>query len=836
MIESDLQHWLTKNHLHGYLDAFKAHDIVFEDLPELTEVDLREMGLKTGPRKQFLRCISRSNAEFRRKPSHATIEPGGESRQLTVLFYDLVNSTVFIRTFGGEIAQEIEINFHRKCEAIVAKYGGIKSKEQGDGGFCLFGYPMAHEDAAHRAVHAALEIIDAAKDVTRNLSIQWQVRVRVGIATGRVVAQSTDDLGHVMVTGDAANLAPRLKDEVPPNSVAISPRTRRHLGEAFKMAKLGARTLKGFEDRRIEVFQVLDHRPGLTRFEASHSGTLGRMIGREAELALVAQRWNTAREGEGQVVLLTGRAGIGKSRLARTVIDHTGLEPGLVQHFQCSAIHRSTPLYPFVERIKRVADLERQDSMKARSKKLRIYLADKFKDPETVFALFAPLLSIKDSRETVLLQLSAEEQKEATVKALIDEIVQASGNGASVIWIEDVHWIDATSHELLVQLIRRVETLRTLIVLTARDTSPISEFLIQWRSRNFTEIGLGMMNKKESRQFVTGLLGQTKIHSTQIDRIVSKAGGLPLWIEELTKMVRDWEVDSDQRPTSSEHGFEAMLPTPDTLEDFLMERLDRLSLPVKQLAQFASALGSEFTYGLLKDMSENASAIYDLEDALEELVATGHLVRDGPTPNSVYWFRHALIQDAAYDSMLRRDKQILHAQIAQILEVDYKSAASFRPEIIAHHFSNADPAKHTFQAIFYWVQAGDLAQSHFSMQEAINHYERGLQLVDGLAEGLRDTRESAEKADTLELSLRIGAARAISSAKGQSGQGIEENYRRALELATDLEVPKEQFHAHLALAENYYVGGKLSEGRMEKRRSPLPKGLTMRMSCFTETV
>ena len=566
------------------------------------------------------------------------------------------------------------------------------------------------------------------------------------------------------VAGETPNLAARLQAVAQPGAVVIAESTRRLIGAGFEVEDLGPQALKGFADA-VRAWRVLGERAVGSRFEARATG-LTPLVGREQEVALLLDRWQQARDGEGQVVLLSGEPGIGKSRIARGLDERLAGETLSRLSHQCSPYYVDTALHPTVEQLERAAGFQRDDTPDAKLDKLEALLAQGADRAGETAQLIAALLSIATEGRYPPLNASPQRQMERTIDALVEQVTGLARRRPVLCLFEDLHWADPTTLELLDQLVGRISGERVLLLLTFRP-----EFSPPWRGRpHATLIALNRLPRRQSAALAEAVAGGRALPDAVLQQIVARADGVPLFVEELTKAVLEAAGDTPE-PASARHGLAGpSTPTiPATLQDSLMARLDRLA-GAKELAQIGAAIGREFGYELLAAVSLLGEG--ELREALEQLVASELVFVRGAPPAATYTFKHALVQDAAYASLLKSRRQQLHARIARELEERWPETRETRPELLAHHFAEAGVAD---KAAAYGFEAGRAAFSRSAVAEAVVHLQRALGLLTGLPED--DGRRR------LELDLQIALGHALIAARGYGVPGVGEAFARARQLA-----------------------------------------------------
>jgi class 3 adenylate cyclase/predicted ATPase len=765
----DVAAWLRSLGLERYEQTFRDNEIDWEVLPELNEADLERLGLPLGPRKKLLKAIAglqeRAGPEAGPAVAAPLTAPEAERRQLTVMFCDLVGSTALAERLDAEEMGDLIRAYHERVSAEVGRFEGHVAKYMGDGVLAYFGWPRAHEDDAERAIRAGLGIVEGVHGLRPRPDLQ-PLQVRVGIATGPVVVGELIGAGEARersVVGETPHLAARLQALAEPDTVVISRRTRRLIGGLFELADLGTHELKGF-GRPVRAWRVLGEGRAESRFEALRAATLTPLVGRDGELALLLRRWEQARDGEGQAVLLSGEPGIGKSRLTRALQQE--LAEGTytrILHF-CSPYHQNSALYPIVYHLQRAARFERDDGDEEKLDKLKGLLARSTDDLGTDMPLLAALLAIPTGTRYPPLDLAPEQQKARTLERLVAQVEGLARREPVLALYEDVHWIDPTSLELLDLLVERVRALPVLVVVTFRP-----EFRPPWIGQpHVTLLTLNRLSRRYGTAIIDRLTGGKVLPPEVQKQIVAKTDGVPLFLEELTKTILESGLLREEGDRYSLHGPLPPLAIPATLHDSLTARLDRL-VPVKEVAQIGAAIGREFSYELLAAVAlllEN-----ELHEALARLEEAELVFRRGTPPHATFTFKHALVQDAAYDSMLRSRRQQVHAAIARALEERSAAGATALPEVIAYHCTEAGLAE---PAVGYWWRAAQLAAQRSATLEAIAHLENGLTLLRTLPDSPENVR--------LQLDMQVALGTALMAAKGWSSPATVAAFTRAAEL------------------------------------------------------
>ena len=783
--------WLAKIGLERYAPAFADNDIDVSVLFHLTDADLEKLGVSLGHRRKMLAAIAvlAGAAPASQQPALTESKPQdtAERRQVTVMFSDLVGSTALSARMDPEDLREV-ISAYQKCVAeTVQRFGGFVAKYMGDGVLVYFGYPQAHEDDAERAVRAGLELIQAVIALKSSASLQ----ARVGVATGLVVVGDLIGKGSAQeqaVVGETPNLAARLQAAATRSTVAIDITTRRLLGGLFEYRDLGGIEAKGFANR-VQAYEVV--RPSMveSRFEALRTATTP-LVGREEEVDLLLRRWQQAKRGDGCVVLISGEPGIGKSRIAQTIVELLGGEPHTRLRYFCSPHYQDSALYPSIAQLERAAGLRREDTAEQRLDKLEAVLAQGTNDLSEAVPLLADLLSIPTDDRYPPLNLTPQKHKEKTLHALLAQLEGLAARQPVLMVWEDVHWSDPTTRESLDLLIDRLPSLRVLAVITFRP-----EFTPPWIGRSHvTMLTLNRLPRRQGAEIVAHVTGGKALPKEIADQIIDRTDGVPLFLEELTKAVIESGVLTGTGDHFTMTGPVAPLAIPTSLHASLLARLDRLA-PTRDVVQICAALGRSFSHELISAVAEMPEQ--QLNDALAQLVDAELMFRRGASPNAEYTFKHALVQDAAYSTLLRTRRQQLHSHIARTLENRFPEIVTAHPERVAQHYAEAGvPDK----AARYQLKAGQQAIGRSAMAEAEGLLRRGLDLVLRLPDGPERQKR--------EFDLQMALAMAQFAMTGWAAPAAGEALGRARQLGARLNQPARlarvligQFVYHLNRAE-----------------------------------
>jgi class 3 adenylate cyclase/predicted ATPase len=700
------------------------------------------------------------------------------------MFCDLVGSVSLAERLDPEDFNDVLATYLRQATTIVEAGGGLVARYLGDGILAYFGYPAAHEDDTERAIMTGLELIKAVGELGRTPE---RLRLRIGIATGTVIVGDlihSAQMDQPAVVGETPNLAARLQALAQPNTVVIDDRTRRLTGRLFECDDLGMQQLKGFA-KPLRAWRVLARSAVDSRFEALHSVDLP-LVGRQEEFELLLRRWNQTKSGEGQVVLVSGEAGIGKSRLAAELVTKLRGEPHLRLHYSCSPQHQGSALYPLINQLMRAGGIAGADSDEQKFDKLRSLLAPTTKDPLDL-ALIADLLSISTKDLLPQLELNPQARKLATFAALGAGIKELSSRQPLLIVIEDVHWIDPTSLELAELCVDAAERQKILLILTSRPG-----FSPSWADRpHVSHVTLNRLTRSHASAIIKGIAGEISLPQEVLEQILDRTDGVPLFVEELSKTVIESGLarfDGDALSSDAQ-------AIPSTLQASLLARLDRMSA-VREVIEIAAAIGREFAFGLL-------SAVYrfpeeQLKEALLQLASAELIYRQIDPPNESYKFKHALVQDAAYATLLRGQRKDLHARIAKALEERFPDRVSTEPEVLAYHFSQAGLVP---PAIKYWQAAGQRATERAGNVEAVGYFDKALALLQTLPE--------TPQRDQQELMLLIGRGLPLTAIRSYAAADVGDNYRSAHALCKRMGAAPQIFPVLQGLYRFYLVGAEL---------------------------
>ena len=817
--------WLDQLGLAQYAEVFERNAVDFDLLCELTDEDLEKVGvLPLGHRKKLLKAIAgldgtKASAAKAQSAQGQLLSRGSfgaeaERRQLTVMFCDLVGSTALSHELDPEQLRELMRAYQRACGQVIAKYDGHVAQYLGDGLMVYFSWPQAHEDDAERAVRASLEIVDAVKSVSAAVPLQ----VRIGIATGPVVVGETgagDASVPKVAIGETPNLAARLQGLAGPDEIIVGLTTKHLLGVSFEYHDLGQHVLKGIAES-VRAWRVLGAASVEGRFEATReAGALTPLVGREEEVQLLLQRWEQAKAGEGQAVLLCGEPGVGKSRILQVLRERIGRERHIRLRFQCSPFHTNSAFHPIIEQFERAAGFARDDSADQKLDKMEALLGAAEGGAQPAAPLFAAMLSLPLDRYPVVRQ-SPQQRKDSTVDAQVGQLLGLARSQPILFLLEDAHWADPTTLETLDRTMDRIESACVLILVTSRPG-----FQPAWVGQSrVTALTLARLSRREAAALAEKVTGGKPLPPEVLDQIVAKTDGVPLFVEELTKSVLESGLLRDSGERYELEGPLPPLAIPSTLQDSLMARLDRLA-PIKEVAQIAAAIGREFSHELLAAVSLRPAA--ELDAALEQLVDAELVFQFGPPAAGTYAFKHALVQDAAYQSILRSRHPQLHASIAGALEARFPDIAKGAPELLAGHYEKAGMPD---DAVVWYVRAGHHAWVRSANKEAVSHLERALSLLAQISD--------AQKRSSLEFDIRASLGTLHMTLEGWISPKARTQFERVHELSDIPGHEEQKFVAQAGLIVALCWAGRSSEAlRLSEELLRVASGTKQRVHELT---
>jgi class 3 adenylate cyclase/tetratricopeptide (TPR) repeat protein len=759
--------WLKRLGLQQYSRCFAENDIDVSILRDLDDSDLEKIGVASlGHRRKLLRAIADLTCLEGHTPTggRTAVVPSSdgapkdtaERRQVTVVFSDLVGSTALSTRMDPEDLREV-ISAYQTCVAdTVRRFGGFVAKYMGDGVLVYFGYPHAHEDDPERAVRAGLEMVAAVSGLKTHAPLQ----TRVGIATGLVVVGDLIGSGasqEQAIVGETPNLAARLQGVAEPNSVVIAESTRRLVGSLFELNDLGSKEVKGIAGP-VRAWAALRQASVESRFDALHASGLTELVGREEELALLLRRWSKAKTGEGQVVLLSGEPGIGKSRLTAALLEWLAAEPHTRLRYFCSPQHTDSAFYPIITQMERAARFAHDDTVQTKLNKLDGVLVQS-STPRQDAALFADMLSQPSDGRYPTLELTAQQRRQRTLEALMRQLEALSRTHPVLMIFEDIHWIDPTSLEALGRTVDRIRTLGVLLIITYRP-----ELEPPWIGQpHVTALTLNRLGQRAIEAMIDHVAGNKLLPASVRQDIVERTDGIPLFVEEMTKALLE---AGDQEAERAVAAFPSpSVAVPASLHASLMARLDRLG-PAKEVAQIGAVIGREFSRPLLDAVARKPEA--ELQSALHELIEAGLLFRLGVPPHTTYLFKHALVQDTAYGTLLREPRRALHARIAETLESQFAKIAESQPELLARHYTEAGV---TEKATRLWGKAGDRSLARSAFKEAAEQLSRAISQTATLPRTPASRRE--------EIKLHAALRNVLVHLKGYAAPESKEALERA---------------------------------------------------------
>jgi class 3 adenylate cyclase/predicted ATPase len=765
----DIVVWLRSLGLERYEAAFRDNEIDERVLPSLTQEDLKEIGVgPVGHRRIFLEAIAALRGDTGNNAPSADVattcsvpnvspDDRAERRQVTVMFSDLVGSTALSTRMDPEDLREVISAYQNSVAEAVGRFGGFVAKYMGDGVLIYFGYAQAHEDDAERAVRAGLQLVTA----IGNLKTHAALQTRVGIATGLVVVGDLIGSGSSQeqpIVGDTPNLAARLQGIAKPNSVVIAESTRKLVGSLFELEDLGPQELKGISGP-TRAWAALRPASVEGRFEAMHASGLTDLVGRQEELELLLRRWSRAKSGEGQVVLLSGEAGIGTSRLTAALLERLANEPHTRLRYFCSPQHTDSAFYPIISQMERAAGLAHDDTVQAKLDKLDALLAQSLASREDV-ALLAEMLSLPNDGRYPTLELAPNQRRQRTLEALITQIKALARRNPVLMIFEDAHWADPTSLEVLGRSVDRIKALGVLLIVTYRP-----EFEPPWVGQpHVTTLTVNRLGQREIAAMIDRVVGNKPLLAHIRQDIVERTDGVPLFIEEMTKAVLEADGPDDaERAVASIPA--PSLAVPASLHASLMARLDRLG-SAKEIAQIGAVIGREFSHALLAAVARKEEGA--LQAALDGLMGAGLLFRQGVPPHATYLFKHALVQDTAYSTLLRERRRGLHARIAEVLEIQFSEITASQPELVALHYTEASLIE---RAAAFWAKAAQQSLERSALVEAITQFNRALDQLDTL------TATPALRRERIELQAAVISP--LMHVKGYSSPEVKAATERA---------------------------------------------------------
>ncbi len=816
-IALDLGVWLRNLGLERYTDAFSENEIDAGVLSTLTNEDLKDLGVSlVGHRRRILDAITALNEGQASASAPSTVSDrvgdnsideaspsktaDAERRQLTVMFIDLVGSTELSRRLDPEDMRDVIHRYQNTVAGEIARFEGHIAKFMGDGVLAYFGYPVAHEDDAERAIRAGL----AVKNTIGNIETPHGeiLETRIGVATGLVVVGDLVGEGtseERVVIGETPNLAARLQALAAEGSIVISESTAHLLGGIFDLSILGMQSLKGFPEG-VQAYRVIGEGAAESRFDALHAKGTNPLVGREQEIGLLLQRWGLASGGEGQVVQLIGEPGIGKSHGVQALRQLVSQEQHTRFRYHCSPYHTNSALYPIIDQLTRAAGFERTDSPDECLDKLEQLLARPDRDPTKDVPAIAALLSVATGDRYPPLDLSPQRQKSLVFEVGIGQLESIAGENAVLVILEDIQWIDPTSLEYFDAIVQRIEHLPVFLVTTCRPGTDA-----RWTGYpHVALLTLSRLGRTDALSIINDLTGGRGLPEEVLEHILLRTDGVPLFVEELTKAVLESDLLSADDGQLTLRGPLPPVAIPSTLQDSLMARLDRLA-PVKEVAQIGAVIGRSFSFELI---SAVAGLPEDkLKESLDQLVESELVFRRGVAPNATYAFKHALVQDTAYQTLLKTKLRVLHARIADVLEKQFPKLTQTQPEIVAHHLTKAGLVD---KAVEYWIVAGQVAMTRSATPEAIAHLDSGYHVLMTLPD--------SDERDRQELCIQLARGSAMVAAHGFAAPETGGAYKRARDLCECLDDIPQLFAVEYGLCLFHLYAGDLDAAQAASKK------------------
>lgn len=783
---SNINNWLLELGLAQYAPSFERNAITPDLLEKLNDSDLKVLGVDLlGHRKRLLQAIESLQKNSVPAPAgnkrstqlgHALAQPdasdntlaaAGERRQITVLFCDLVDSTQMSASMDPEDMRQIIQTYHTVCQSVIESYGGKVAQFLGDGVMAYFGWPIAHENEAERALRSALELVTAIKAVQTNST---PLQVRIGIASGPVVVSRTNGARNniMLAVGETPNLAARLQTLAEAGHIVVAPLTRKLAKNLFRYSDKGLQQLKGIQ-APMQIWQLEGEEITSGRIageDAAHTA----FVGRESETAQLKQLWSHILLGQGKVVVLIGEPGIGKSRTARLLEEHIANEDHACLRMQASPFHNNSAFYPIIKYLLQAAEISETDTQVEKHAKVRKLLRDNGESSSHAIGLISKLLGLLPAGTDPDLAATPARKKEQTIKYLCLLLSNLSERFPLLMIIEDLHWLDASSFEVIEQVMHQVGSKRVMLLATSRSEPPA----IWFDSPQMTLLHLGRLNAPQARQLIDKLCEDGKLPDELKRSIAEMTDGVPLFIEELTKSLQESGAYKSGSTRADLSTTKTQVKVPLTLRDSLMARLDRLAFG-REVAQIASCIGPEFEFDLLSMISPYKGET--LDSALGLLQLSGLVTRKSIAQKEVYVFKHRMVQEVAYESLLKSLRLQLHGRIAVAMEEYFPDYAANQPELLAHHFTAADMPQ---KAVVYWQKGGVIALQRMAVQEAASHVVSALQQLQYLPESVAR--------DTTELELRTSLGTAWMALRGWAAPQIAEHLDRTWQLSQSLGV------------------------------------------------
>jgi class 3 adenylate cyclase/ABC-type lipoprotein export system ATPase subunit len=794
MSMSDIDIWLQNLGLEKYGEVLASHDIDLAVAPDLTDQDLEKLGLSLGHRRKFIAAAARLRAAAPAVASAPAQPAPVERRQVTVVFIDLVGSTALARKLDPEDLILLLRRYREACVAVIGKYDGFIAQYLGDGILVYFGFPQAQEHAAERAVRAALEIVETVGQLKQPDGPPLQCRL--GIATGLVVAGEASGVGAAgeeTVVGDTPNLAARLQSLAKPDCVLVGPSTHQLTADFFEYSFSGEHAIKGFREP-VSIWKALRESATESRFAAAHAATAGPIVGRERELAFLYDSWQRATHGNGHVVLLAGEAGMGKSRLLEALAERVRGERHRLLRCQCSPYHRNSVLFPFKKLLRHRLDIDPDAPAEENLDRIGRMLGQAGRHARSSTLLLAELLEVPSEDKLSPIEMTPNQRKEETL-AILEDLLMVPLDGPVLLLLEDAHWSDQTTQILVERLLKRIERERALVLITHRP-----ELKTNWSEHpQGTQITCKQIGHQHCAALIRNVANRVKMDDSLIREIVTRSDGVPLFVEELTKAVLDL-------------GSLGPGAVPLTLQDSLMARLDRLGR-AKDIAQIASVIGRQFSFALLEAIA--GAGDEELRSALDRLRESGLIFEAGGDTETSYSFNHSLVQEAAYESLPRSRRLLLHKQIADHLESGSSATGESEPTLVAYHYSRAGEAEKSFH---FWLLAADRSGQRLAFAESVAN------LGSALAEAARVADPQLRARLKLDAQLRLGAT--LVHQKGAQTAEAESALEEARALAREVDAGPQLFQATWGLYLNAARNRRFDKiGALSEELTTISRGL-----------
>ena len=773
---SKLKKWLSEHDLDQYSKVFAENDIDIDILSEITDSDLKDLGVSLGHRRKLLKLIAgdahlgsdratllASSTPFGGLP-HSNSE--AEKRFMTLMFCDLADSTRIAAALDVEDMHELNTTYQKTCAKIIQHHGGYVAKFMGDGILAYFGYPSAKDDDAQRGIQAGLQIVESIESLDQHFDLpdDLSLNVRIGISSGPVVVESigNSDVRENAVVGEAPNLAARLQSHASANTIVIGADTFRLVINKFALDSLGRKPIKGYAEP-IEVWQVL-HELFAEEQEATQTQRyLTDIVGRDEELNLLQARWRRSEQGNGQVVLLSGEPGIGKTRLVEAVLDNIGDRANQVRLY-CNPSNAQSPLYPFIRRLLREARAQSTDSVKERKAKLLNHVQSTYRLKSSLCQFLINLAFVSEINEDAPRHASDDNLMTLLQQQIIDLILRQSSQKPILFVVEDAHWIDPSSQQVLDVLAEQIQSYPIMLLISYRKEK---QFVYPWS--HTTNLSLNNLTREHASELIEALAKESGLAPQTLQQISEKSGGIPLFLEEVTKSM----MEAQQGQQHNGGAIGSSFSVPDTLQASLLSTLDRLG-DSKLLAQAGSVFGTTFSRELLSNICNQPD--YIIDPGVEKLIQNQITVRENFGEDYLLRFRHALLRDAAYESLLKKNRVQLHALIAAYLENSSQiEERSIRTQI-AHHYEMATLYNKAFHS---WREAGEAALQAGAAAEAAELLNQALSLLSKVEDGELDS-------STL-YRFHMSLGQALSATFGAASQAAKASFDTALDIAKELD-------------------------------------------------